>query len=242
MSLYKLGDVLGYQDVNEILKLWESTTAPTGAEIGEIYLDTSSSPPKLRRFDGSNWEMVSVGSFKEDPANGQLISNATHGPVLLFDGGDTRMTIHDGSGNFNIKCNVDENNVVGAKSDGAARISMYDTGIIQLAVSEAISGSQFTIANRLQIQNSGVYLNMKAVPTATDAVHFQYGSIDLPAGHIPITVTFPESYSSIPYVVTAETTAVTVIHAVTTRTLTEFEITTHPTVSGSACWLAIGLR
>jgi len=54
MALYNLNDVFGYQDANEIKKLWASTDEPTDAAQGEIWLDISTSPYWLKRRNNSD--------------------------------------------------------------------------------------------------------------------------------------------------------------------------------------------
>lgn len=58
MSFFELDDVFGYQDANEIKKLWASDTAPSDPGDGEVWLDTSVTPNRLKRYTGSGWETV----------------------------------------------------------------------------------------------------------------------------------------------------------------------------------------
>ena len=55
---YQLGDVFGYQDANDIKKLWASDTAPADPGSGEVWLDTSGTPNQLKRYNGSIWETI----------------------------------------------------------------------------------------------------------------------------------------------------------------------------------------
>ncbi len=56
MALFKLNDLFGYQDANEIKKLWASATAPTNPEEGEIWLDTTLN--RIKRYVGSVWVII----------------------------------------------------------------------------------------------------------------------------------------------------------------------------------------
>lgn len=58
MSLYTYGQKWGLTAANLMRKLWASATAPSSPGTGEIYLDTSVSPPQLKRYDGASWETV----------------------------------------------------------------------------------------------------------------------------------------------------------------------------------------
>jgi len=67
MALFQLDQVFSYQDANDIKKLWASTTAPTGAGDGEVWLDISTSTYKLKRYKSSTgtWETITGISAAE---------------------------------------------------------------------------------------------------------------------------------------------------------------------------------
>lgn len=58
MAFFELDDVFGYQDANDIKKLWAGDTAPTAPGTGEVWLDTSSTPNQLKRYNGSSWDTI----------------------------------------------------------------------------------------------------------------------------------------------------------------------------------------
>jgi hypothetical protein len=58
MALFELGDVFGYQDANDIKILWASPTAPADPGSGEVWLDISTTPIQLKRYNGSSWETI----------------------------------------------------------------------------------------------------------------------------------------------------------------------------------------
>lgn len=58
MALFRLGQAFTYQHANAIKKLWASGTEPTDAVAGEIYLDLSSAPYKLKRYNGTGWDDI----------------------------------------------------------------------------------------------------------------------------------------------------------------------------------------
>jgi hypothetical protein len=60
VNLKEFGDILSYQDVNEILKLFASSTAPSAPYEGQVYIDISSSPPKIMRYNGTAWDQVGM--------------------------------------------------------------------------------------------------------------------------------------------------------------------------------------
>jgi hypothetical protein len=87
---------------------------------------------------------------------GTLTSEGS-GVVMKFDSGHTIFTVHDGSGNFNIKSGVDENhNIVDA--DGATHVQITETGGVKLAVSTQTVGSTFSDDSYAQVVGSGVKL------------------------------------------------------------------------------------
>jgi hypothetical protein len=59
MSLFELDDVFTYQDANDIKRLWASETAPADPGDGEVWLDTSFTPNRLKRYNiTSGWEII----------------------------------------------------------------------------------------------------------------------------------------------------------------------------------------
>lgn len=58
MAFYQLNDVFGYQDANKIKKLWADSAAPSSPEEGEVWLDTSATPLKLKRYNGTGWDTI----------------------------------------------------------------------------------------------------------------------------------------------------------------------------------------
>lgn len=58
MAFFELDDVFGYQDANDIKKLWAGDTGPGDPGNGEVWLDISSSPHKLKRYNGSGWDTI----------------------------------------------------------------------------------------------------------------------------------------------------------------------------------------
>lgn len=58
MAFFELDDVFGYQDANNIKKLWAGDTAPSDPGDGEVWLDTSGSTYQLKRYNGSGWDVI----------------------------------------------------------------------------------------------------------------------------------------------------------------------------------------
>jgi len=63
MALYKVDQVFTYQDANDIKRLWASSTEPDldTTTDGEIWLDTHTTPIKLKRRNSSkeeNWDVI----------------------------------------------------------------------------------------------------------------------------------------------------------------------------------------
>lgn len=58
MSFYQLNEVFGPQNANHIKSLWAGVIARSMVEHGELWLDTSSNPCRLKRFNGSTWDII----------------------------------------------------------------------------------------------------------------------------------------------------------------------------------------
>ena len=55
------------------------TTAPANPEVGDKWLDTSTTPPTEKEWDGTQWVATT-------PAAGEMIYDATNNKILYFDG------------------------------------------------------------------------------------------------------------------------------------------------------------
>jgi len=60
MALFQLDQVFSYQDANDIKRLWANASAPATPGDGEVWLDLSTTPIKLKRYKSSNgtWETI----------------------------------------------------------------------------------------------------------------------------------------------------------------------------------------
>lgn len=58
MAFFQLNDVFGYQHANAIKRLWADDTAPADPGDGEVWLDTSVTPNRLKRYNGAGWDTV----------------------------------------------------------------------------------------------------------------------------------------------------------------------------------------
>ncbi|MCP5051873.1 MAG: hypothetical protein GY940_32195, partial [bacterium] len=61
MAFFELNDVFGYQDANDIKKFWADVTAPASPGTGEFWLDTSVTPVQLKRYNGTDWDIIGGG-------------------------------------------------------------------------------------------------------------------------------------------------------------------------------------
>ncbi len=60
MALFQLDQVFSYQDANDIKRLWAHASAPANPGDGEVWLDLSTTPIKLKRYKSSvgTWETI----------------------------------------------------------------------------------------------------------------------------------------------------------------------------------------
>jgi hypothetical protein len=77
VPLKSLGSKLSYLEVNEMLKLFESDQDLTssGSYEGQIWLDTRSTPPVLKRYNGTSWDEI-----------GEMTSGNLLSLILTIDG------------------------------------------------------------------------------------------------------------------------------------------------------------
>ena len=82
MSFYDFDQILGYQDINDVLKLNPATSRPSGLGIGEIWLDISGAPYQIKRFNGTGDDVIA--SYPGYIQSGR-ISNASAGTITFPD-------------------------------------------------------------------------------------------------------------------------------------------------------------
>jgi hypothetical protein len=58
MSFYRLNEIYGPRNASQIKALWAGVSARGMAESGELWLDTSSTPCRLKRYNGSTWDII----------------------------------------------------------------------------------------------------------------------------------------------------------------------------------------
>jgi hypothetical protein len=177
MALFKENDIFGYQEANEIKRLWANDTAPEAPELGEIWLDTTTTPCCLKRYNGSSWDPIENGSFIKkdgDSISGVLTSTTTYDNLILFNNGSSFLTSHDGYGNFNWKAGVDHDHII-IDSDGGAYMTLAHSGSILCGVSNSTVGNAYAHTAYVQVhKTSGIIL---------------YGNYDGVTFNNPITVT-----------------------------------------------------
>lgn len=168
MAYFQVNQILSAQDINEIKQFWAANTRPAGIETGEIWLDISSTPLLLKRYNGTTDDVIAIagpGILRkdiDDTFGGTLASTKTSGVAMKFDNGAVFFTIHDGYGNFNIKSSVNENHQI-INSTGGCLIRLDETGTIILAISTKTVGQTFTNDQYIQIDSNGVVVNGKPV-------------------------------------------------------------------------------
>jgi hypothetical protein len=96
------------------------------------------------------------GASGDFTVGGVLTSTVTNNDAIIFDGGHSRITVHDGSGHFNIKTGADNADKYTVTGDGAAKIVMTHNaadGVIQFKT--ATTGT----AGNTVTWNKGFYQN-----------------------------------------------------------------------------------
>ncbi|MCP5051118.1 MAG: hypothetical protein GY940_28395, partial [bacterium] len=119
MAFFELNDVFGYQDANDIKKLWADSIAPGEPGIGEVWLDTSSAPYQLKRYNGTDWDIIAGGitvtstgevgigtTTPSDPIH-VLTDNTTNASILLERDGGSTATVAAANSGVNIGSQTD---------------------------------------------------------------------------------------------------------------------------------------
>lgn len=147
---------------------------------GGLHIGSTASTAYALEVRGANsyfYERMGIGDTPE--STGRLILGAgTGGRTLVFDGGDAMITVHDGSGNFNIKSGMDESNNAVANT-GGSHLRMDDQGPMYLiSYSGGTVGNPVTTPTQLFINSAAfefsypgnTYLRINPKSTGTDAI------------------------------------------------------------------------
>jgi hypothetical protein len=121
--------------------------------------------------DQHEWEFRynnSVGAYiqfdtgkiwsKGNIESNNITVNENSGNALLFDGGNSRITVHDGQGNFNIKSGVDDSHNI-INDNGGSHIELSENGGITLAISNNSTGTAFTDDTFLALGNGQINIS-----------------------------------------------------------------------------------
>jgi hypothetical protein len=168
---------------------------------GDWFLNTSTTPPKLKRFNSTAGIWQDIGLLDEsellnglknvdgngsgldadlldgvqgssflradtnDSFSGSLTSTISAETAVEFSGADSRITIHDGFGNFNFKSGVDDDNII-TGVDGGSHIYLGHNGSILMTVSSQPVNSTFSSSGYIQLHNSnGIIMYGNVSPT-----------------------------------------------------------------------------
>jgi hypothetical protein len=137
---------------------WEVIGEITAQELLAKLLTVSGSGSGLDadKLDGTEGSSF-VRNDQDNTVTGTL-SCPKSGSVIVFDNGDSRITVHDGDGNLNIKSGVDEDyQIIG--TDGGSHIRIMENGEISLLASDSTTGSTFAVTNSLKVTQTGVTIN-----------------------------------------------------------------------------------
>lgn len=136
MAFFQLGDVFGYQDANEIKTFWASDTAPASPGTGEVWLDTSSTPNQLKRYNGSSWKII-----------GEIIS-----PLILQTTGDNAVYSAQRTDGATAVVGAAESMVyMGSQSNHALRLYVNNSWVLKINTDSSIDVSN----NRVVITSGG---------------------------------------------------------------------------------------
>jgi hypothetical protein len=97
-----------------------------------------------------------VRSDTDSSFSGTLTSTIGGETVVEFSGADSRITIHDGYGNFNFLSGVDDDNII-TGVDGGTRIFLNHNGAILLSTSSQAVGTAFQNTSYISMNADGIY-------------------------------------------------------------------------------------
>jgi hypothetical protein len=92
MALFELDDIFGYQQANDIKRLWASDTAPASPGTGEVWMDTLNGNT-LKRWNGTSWEPAHTEI--SSALTGTAGAHADHPVMRLTQTADTTYNLGD---------------------------------------------------------------------------------------------------------------------------------------------------
>lgn len=82
MSLFAVGDKFGVNAANAVRKLWADNVAPSTPGIGEVWLDISTTPMLIKRYNGSSWDIIGADPNILNTLWRDTTSNLTTNPFI----------------------------------------------------------------------------------------------------------------------------------------------------------------
>ena len=183
MALYELDDIFGYQDANAIKTFWPAAADPDPGETGtgEIYLNTASAPYRLKRFNGTGWDIVGgVPGGGTDP----LPADSTIGDLFLNTGTTPpKLKYFDGSA-WTIVSEMSDSEILNAVKNVDGSGSGLDADTV-----DGIEGASF-LRNDADDTFTGVLTSTKTSGAAIKfdnghsmiTVHDGYGNLNIKSG------------------------------------------------------------
>ncbi|NIR04219.1 MAG: hypothetical protein GTN82_02200 [Candidatus Aminicenantes bacterium] len=198
---------------NEVKQLGMGDASSPG--LNEVRMFQENGIYKLKVYDGTSWKETNRSYTST------IISEITSGVAINFDDGHSLITVHDGSGNFNLKSGVDENKTI-TNGDGGSHIRLDHTGMMKFAVSTQTEGNTFTDDQYILIDSNGVVINGNTVfhagnleiesGTAAGSTSGQQNSFATAFSQTPVVLVTPKSSNSgVCYVISVTTTAFTLV-------------------------------
>lgn len=158
MALFELDDIFGYQQANDIKRLWAGNTAPDNPGDGEVWLDTSVTPIALKRYNNTagTWDIFAGGITVDSNGNvGIGIENPTYTLELERTGENAIIVANrtDGAtayfGGSNLYANV------GTLSNHSLRLVTNSTGKMIVDTDGHVGIGTETPTSSLEIQTTG---------------------------------------------------------------------------------------
>ncbi|MCP5051512.1 MAG: hypothetical protein GY940_30370 [bacterium] len=118
MSLKQPNDEVNVDDWNDMLQLFPGTTPPGQPALGEVWLDTSAAPYRLKRYNGTDWDIVAggitvtstgeIGIGTTSPSYPiHLSTNGTNATMLLEQSSGATAIVTGGNSGVNIGSQTD---------------------------------------------------------------------------------------------------------------------------------------
>ncbi|MCP5046719.1 MAG: hypothetical protein GY940_06080 [bacterium] len=130
MASFQLDDIFGYQQANDIKRLWADTTAPANPGTGEIWLDTTAAPYQLKRYNGTAWDIIAGGITVTSTGDVGIGTTTPGYPLHISTAGNASMLLEKVGGSAAVVAGANSGVNIGTQTDHEVRF--IQNGIVKM--------------------------------------------------------------------------------------------------------------